>query len=205
MANRNIEVRHETAPVIDMNLKNKKDEIRFGVRTPLRDSDKGELVFLTPEQPISDAVSSVCQSWGFPDASIFALKFSEPPGHYVTEATRKELCGKLVTMYYSPTKVCDEIISKLKSDKDSIKSGLKELSTNASDPTVADVFVGLDGLIHLLDLIEKDKLADKDMGLSNALQSLLDIMLLSDKSNWDKLHAAVISKYVVPYVFVRNF
>lgn len=197
MTNRNIEVRHETNSA-EMNS-NKKDMIKFGIRTPLRgDSDKGELVFLTLEQPISDAVSFVCQSWGFPDPSIFALKFSEPPGHYVTEATRKELCGKLVTMFYSPAKVCENIITKLKTtnDKESIKSGLKELSTSTSDPTIADVFVSLDGLICLLDLIEKDKLADKEMGLANALQALLDIMLLSDNATWDKLHAAVISKYV---------
>lgn len=171
---------------------NKKDTIKFGIKTPLRETDKGELVFLTPEQPISDAVKQVCDAWGYPDATIFALKFNE--GHYVTEATRKELSGKLVIMYYSPAYRCEEIILKLKSNNDKdIKEGLKVLCDNASDPTVADVFVGQDGLTHLLDLIEKDKLTDKDV-LANALQSLLDIMLLCDNATWDKLHAAVVSK-----------
>lgn len=196
MSGRNIgsiELRQDTINT-DFGQNSRTDGVKFGIRTPLRgDNDKGELVNLYPEQSISHPVATVCQSWGFPDPTIFALKFTEPPGHYVTEATRKELCGKLVTMYYSPTKVCEDIISKLKSDKESIRNGLKELSANASDPTVADKFVKLEGLTVLLDLLEKDKLTDKEMGLANALQSLLDIMLLSD-ATWDKLHSAVVSK-----------
>ena len=111
-----------------------------------------------------------------------------------TEATRKELSGKLVLMHHSPAKVCSEMIEKL-NDSSSMLLGLKELAYKASDPTVADVFVNQDGLTTLLELIEKDKLGDKEQALSYALQSLLDIMFNSSSATWDRIVGPVLSKY----------
>lgn len=175
------------------------NDVKFGVTTPFRESsDKGELVHLPHDKPVFYAVESVCRTWGFTNPTDYALKFIEPPSHYVTEATRKTLSGKLVSMQYSPVKVCADIIAKLKSNVDKeIIDGLVKLAGNAADPTVADVFVGNDGLVVLLELMEKDKPTEwfKE-GFAFALQALLDIMLLSNDATWDKLQPAVISKLV---------
>lgn len=172
--------------------------LKFGITSPLREGDKGVLVFLQPEQPLSDAIAQVCHTWGFPDPSIFALKYNDPPYHYITDSTRKEISGKLVSMQYSPIKVCQEILEKFKSTSPAVvESGLKELADKASDPTLADVFVtAVDGLTVLIELVEKEKLIEREKSLQYALQALLDIMLHSTHATWDKLQPSVISRYM---------
>lgn len=174
-------------------------DIKFGIVTPFREADKGggELVHLPHDKPISHAVESVCKTWSFSTPSDYALKFSEPPGHYVTEEKRKELSGKLVSMHHSPPKVCEEVVAKMRSNnpKD-IVEGLGKLAANAGDPTVADAFVSINGLSALLELIEREKPNEWQVeGLAFALQALLDIMLLSNDATWDKVQPGVISRY----------
>ncbi|CAG7824931.1 unnamed protein product, partial [Allacma fusca] len=157
-----------------------------------RDGGKGELVFLGSDQPLTDAIAQVCLTWGFPDASIFALKFNEPPGYYVMEVTKKELSGKLVTMCHSPFKVCQEIREKFKYPT-TVELGLKDLSEKASDPTFADVFVTTEGgLSELNDLLEKEKLTEK--AFAYLLQVWLDITLHSNHISWESLPSSIISK-----------
>jgi hypothetical protein len=142
-------------------------------------------------------VETVCKIWGYANYSDYALKFSESPSHYVTEERRKELSGKLVSMQYSPTKLCEDIIAKMKSNNDKeIVEGMTKLADNASDPTVADVFVGgLQGLPTLLELMEREKPIEwQKEGFAYALQSLLDIMMLSNEATWDKVQSGVISR-----------
>ncbi|XP_021963849.1 engulfment and cell motility protein 2 isoform X1 [Folsomia candida] len=187
---------HKTGDTTAMTLSNPND-IKFGITTPFRESDKGgELVHLPHDKPIAFAVETVCKVWCYSNPSDYALKFSEPPSHYVTEERRKELSGKLVSMQFSPIKLCEEIMSKMKSNNDKeIVDGMAKLSRNASDPTVADVFVGIGGLPTLLDLMEKEKPIDwQKEGFAFALQALLDIMMLSNDATWDKVQSGVISR-----------
>lgn len=173
------------------------NDIKFGVTTPFRESDKGgELILLAHDKPISNAVETVCKIWGYTNCTDYALKFSEPPSHYVTEERRKELSGKLVSMQYSPIKLCEDVVTKMKSNNEKdVVDGLIKLASNVGDPTVADVYVGLGGLPMLLELMEKEKPVDwQKEGFSYALQSLLDIMMLSSEATWDKVPAGVISR-----------
>jgi len=196
MTTRNIEVqvRHGEPITIGQPRDANSEIIKFGVLSPLREGDKaGELIELHPSDQLSQACVTACQRWGFTDASIFALKFTEPPGHYVTEATRKNLSGKLVMMVHSPDKVCKDIILKL-NDASFMMAGLKELSTKASDPTLAEIFVSQEGLSVLMEIIEKDKVGDKEQGLQYAFQSVLDIIFSSVNATWDKIQGPVLSK-----------
>jgi len=207
LSSKNIEVKTMTLKADAVPKETNPNDVKFGITTPFRESDKGELVFLPHDKPVFFAVESVCRTWGYTNASDYALKFSEPPGHYVTEATRKTLSGKLVSMQYSCAKVCGDIIAKLKSNSDKeIIDGLVKLAGSAADPTVADVFVGNDGLLVLLELMEKDKPSEwfKE-GFGFGLHALLDIMLLSSEATWDKLHPALISKLAYVYINIANF
>jgi len=189
---RNIEVRAVETAVRERNP----NELKFGIgTTPPIGQKSGELADLAPDQPLTEAIAAVCQTWGFTDPSIFALRFNEPPHHYVTESSRKKINGKIVQMYYSPEYVSKELIKKLKSSTAlDIGQGLKELAEKTSDPTLDDVFVSLDGLNSLIELIEKEtRLTDQE--IQYALQALLDLMLLSNKTSWDSsVRPSLISK-----------
>lgn len=111
----------------------------------------------------------------------------------MTESQRKVLAGKLVLMVHSPEKVCEDIIAKLK-DPLLLIAGLKELSTKASDPTVAEIFVAQGGLNTLLEIIEQDKIGGNEEGLQAAFVSLLDIVFNSANTTWDKIQGSVLSK-----------
>jgi hypothetical protein len=199
MTTRRIEVHTMTLKGGDsssMNASNPND-VKFGVTTPLKETElKGELVLLPHDKPLTFAVEIVCKQFNFENPVDFALKFSKAPGHYATEATRKELNGEVVSLNYSPLKVSRDVIEGLKSNADSrITDGLVKLAENAADPTVADVFVGQEGLSVLLELLEREKPTEwyRD-ALAYALQALLDIMLLSTEATWDKLSTSVVSK-----------
>jgi hypothetical protein len=96
-------------------------------------------------------------------------------------------------MHHSPAKICTDIIEKLH-DPSSMFLGVKELAGKASDPTVADVFVNQGGLTTLLELIEKDRIGDKEQALQYAFQSLLDIMYSSSSATWERIEGPVLSK-----------
>jgi len=176
------------------------NDVKFGVIPPVKDiiDTKGELVLLPHDKPLSYAVEIVCERFSFKDPTEYALKFSEPPSHYVTESTRKELSGKLVSLNFSPEKVSREIVEVLKGNVDAtITTQLARLAENAADPTVADVFVSHNGLNVLLELLERDKITTTDWykdAFAYALQALLDIMLLSSEASWDRFSSAAVTK-----------
>ncbi|XP_045608928.1 engulfment and cell motility protein 1 isoform X2 [Procambarus clarkii] len=155
------------------------------------------------QQPLAAFIVELCTHWKVDNPEFYALQYTEPTCHYVTEKNRGRIKdGTVLHLVYSAARTADDILQKLKKgpQQDDKKEALESLVKRSSDITFAHEFIAKQGISLLISCMEMQK-NDSPL-LPNILLSFLELMDHGIMP-WDDLQPTFIGK-MVSYINVQG-
>lgn len=141
------------------------------------DDQVPQLIEFNQKQPLAATILELCNAWDLPDASLYALQFSENNyQNYITEKNRNEIKnGSVLKLTFSPSKTAHDILHKLNTGTNEEKvQALQKLSKLSIDTTFAHEFISKQGLQLIVSMIEGGKC--KGAVLAYSLVSFVELM-----------------------------
>ncbi|XP_037794345.1 engulfment and cell motility protein 1-like [Penaeus monodon] len=147
------------------------------------------------QRQLVDFIKDLCTYWKIENPEHFALQYTEPPTHYVTEKNRSRIKdGTVLMLIYSASKTADDILYKLKKCVlEEKRDALTVLVKMSSDITFAQEFIAKQGIILLIAHMESPK--NEAVLLPFMLTSFLELMDHGIMP-WDDLQPPFIEKMV---------
>ncbi|XP_069995484.1 engulfment and cell motility protein 1 [Penaeus vannamei] len=147
------------------------------------------------QRQLVDFIKDLCTYWKIENPEHFALQYTEPPTHYVTEKNRSRIKdGTVLMLIYSASKTADDILHKLKKGVlEEKRDALIMLVKMSSDITFAQEFIAKQGIILLIAHMESPK--NEAIILPYMLTSFLELMDHGIMP-WDDLQPPFIEKMV---------
>ncbi|XP_071549346.1 engulfment and cell motility protein 1 isoform X2 [Panulirus ornatus] len=154
------------------------------------------------QQPLAAFIVELCTHWEVENPEYYALQYTEPTCHYVTEKNRGRIKdGTVLHLVYSALRTAEEIFQKLKKGQpEDKKEALEKLVKMSSDITFAHEFISKQGINLLIACMEMQR--NESPLLPYILISFLELM---DHGiiPWDDLQPSFIEK-VASYINVQG-
>ncbi|XP_042209580.1 engulfment and cell motility protein 1-like isoform X2 [Homarus americanus] len=185
------------APIRDANVVKLAVEMRTSENKPIPYLGEFSL-----QQPLAAFVVELCTHWKVENPEYYALQYTEPTCHYVTEKNRGRIKdGTVLHMVYSASRTADDILQKLKKgQQDDKRDALESLVKRSSDSSFAHEFISKQGISLLISCMEMQK--NDSILLPNILISFLELMDHGIMP-WDDLQPTFIEK-VASYINVQG-
>ncbi|KAG7153485.1 Engulfment and cell motility protein 2-like [Homarus americanus] len=187
------------APIRDANVVKLAVEMRTSENKPIPYLGEFSL-----QQPLAAFVVELCTHWKVENPEYYALQYTEPTCHYVTEKNRGRIKdGTVLHMVYSASRTADDILQKLKKEKQILTIYHlplhRKTSINKHQIPIkqTNIFQGISLLISCMEMQKNDSIL-----LPNILISFLELMDHGIMP-WDDLQPTFIEK-VASYINVQG-
>ena len=159
-----------------MSSHGQKDENGIKIAVKL-DNKQPFLGVYNPQEPLIIFIDKLLKHWDLDGAENFAMRFTDELKYYVTEKNRGLIKpGTVLELLPSASRQTKRIIDCLMKSSDASErfNASAKLHEMSSDVTFAEEFINRDGLVMLIDQIERRNF-DQSV-LPNILQSFQDLM-----------------------------